>query len=299
MNVPLNTSVFLAIAVALWLIWVGPYVLRLRKVRTSAVTATEDLVEAPASLESVRMSMASEKSQPREAAMTGTFGSNTSARASAKPVEQKTQAFKVRYGRTAIAAVGALALLTALFGLVLRFAGLASTWLPIVSVLIFALCLGSLRFLAVSDRKKRVENAFREAMSAAPIVASKPLPQPEVIKETKLFDAQPPAAEAKPVVKPLSAAELRKAALAVAEGAEVKADGTWEPVPVPKPSYVEAAKVERPAPAPLELPEAPKPAAKTSIKQSEAGVTVPVAKPTETTGAALNNLDDVLQRRRA
>ncbi|MGX9900290.1 hypothetical protein ACW0JT_10920 [Arthrobacter sp. SA17] len=76
---------------------------------------------------------------------------------------------------------------------------------------------------------------------------------------------------------------------------------SWEPVEVPKPTYVEAAKAERAAPEPLELPEAPKAAGKPSLKQGTASappaaqVKQPVTKPQ----SALSNLDDVLQRRRA
>ena len=47
---------------------------------------------------------------------------------------------------------------------------------------------------------------------------------------------------------------------------------TWEPVDVPKPAYVEAAKAERPAPEPLDLPEAPKAVGKPSLKQGTPAV---------------------------
>ena len=110
--------------------------------------------------------------------------------------------------------------------------------------------------------------------------------------------------------------ELREAALAVAvaagDSSAAKASSTatpaapttWEPVEVPKPVYVEAAKAERPAPEPLELPEAPKAAGKPSLKQGVAAA--PPAAPASAEGqelskaqSALSNLDDVLQRRRA
>ena len=100
-------------------------------------------------------------------------------------------------------------------------------------------------------------------------------------RESTLFDAEAAA----PEPKRLTAVELREAALAVAlaagdnsgqastaQDAAAPADESapWEPVEVPKPTYVEAAKAERPAPQPLDLPEAPKAAGKPSLKQGNA-----------------------------
>ncbi|WP_394247790.1 hypothetical protein [Arthrobacter pityocampae] len=88
----------------------------------------------------------------------------------------------------------------------------------------------------------------------------------------------------------------------------------WAPVEVPRPIYVGAAKAERQAPAPLDLPEAPKAASNTPIKTSEAAARVAatamdsadgadsvIAGPTHDAAPATGriNLDDVLQRRRA
>jgi hypothetical protein len=136
-------------------------------------------------------------------------------------------------------------------------------------------------------------------------------PQPAALPESRLFDAE--AHQSAP--KPLTAMELREAALAVAVAAgdvsasaapmEKPADTTWEPVDVPKPVYVEAAKAERPAPQPLDLPEAPKAVGKPSLKQGTSAAppaatpAAPPAKPLTKAQSALSNLDDVLQRRRA
>jgi hypothetical protein len=140
-----------------------------------------------------------------------------------------------------------------------------------------------------------------------------PASEPEKPRESALFDAQ---AEA-PKPKPLTAIELREAALAVAlaagdesaaapvQGPAAPPESSWEPVEVPKPTYVEAPKAERPAPEPLALPEAPKSVGKPSLKQGPAAAP-PVAspnaapaKPLTKAQSALSNLDDVLQRRRA
>jgi hypothetical protein len=140
------------------------------------------------------------------------------------------------------------------------------------------------------------------APTPATNIPSKPQAEP-VRTETRLFDAEAD----RPKVKPLTAMELREAALAVAvaagdTSAVPAAPTTWEPVEVPKPVYVEAAKAERPAPEPLELPEAPKATGKPSLKQGAAAVPAapaPDAPQLSKAQTALSNLDDVLQRRRA
>lgn len=220
-------------------------------------------------------------------------------------------AFRIRYGRTGIALVGVLAMLTAFVSGVLLLFGVGTALLPVAGIATTAAAVVLLRFLAVRDRKAKVNAAFRAAMSApvrhqgsaapAPDTAARPTRQPE----SRLFDAEAHQP------KPLTALELREAALAVAVAAgdtsasaawtAAPADATWEPVDVPKPVYVEAAKAERPAPAPLDLPESPKAVGKPSLKQGvpTAAPAAPAAKPLTKAQSALSNLDDVLQRRRA
>lgn len=224
-------------------------------------------------------------------------------------------AFRIRYGRAAIALAAVVALLAALVtGILLPF-GLGTPLLPVVSILLSVGSLALLRWLAVRDRKRKVNAAFRAAMSAparrdgtqsldrAPSRPDQSAPQPEI----PLFDAEANQPQ------PLTAVELREAALAVAVAAGdtsaastavVPSGATWEPVDVPKPVYVDAAKAERPDPEPLDLPEAPKAVGKPSLKQSApAAPTAPAAppatKPLTKAQSALSNLDDVLQRRRA
>ena len=221
--------------------------------------------------------------------------------------------FRIRYGRTAIALMALVALLTAFVAGVLLPFGLGTPLLPVSAFLLALGSLALLRSLAVRDRRKKVDAAFRAAMSAparregqaeqTPVRPQQPASQPE----SPLFDAE----AHKPQAKPLTAAELREAALAVALEAgdtsaraakDARSGGeTWEPVDVPKPVYVEAAKAERPAPEPLDLPEAPKAVGKPSLKQGTpaAPAAAPAAKPLTKAQSALSNLDDVLQRRRA
>lgn len=238
---------------------------------------------------------------------------------------------KIRYGRMALALLGVLALLTAIAGTMVSFIGLISPLLPIAAFLVALGTLVALRALAVRGRAKRaaarVDAAFREAMNPKLAeTAANDQAQPASKQASTVFDAETAnaaaakAAEAaKPAPAPMTAAELREAALAVAaesgDTAIEPAKPTWEPVAVPKPTYVEAAKAERPAPLPLDLPAEPKPEGKPSIKASATAPKVEVkiasgatAQTTQESQAmdegskhvpGLSNLDDVLQRRRA
>ncbi|GAB3529715.1 hypothetical protein GCM10027402_33590 [Arthrobacter monumenti] len=273
-------------------------------------------------------------------------------------------AFKIRYGRTALAVAGLAALLTAVIAGALSLAGIAPAYLPIVSFLVAVTSVAALRTLAIRDRSKRsarrVDNAFRAAMNpgttaahavpAAKPGAAGPAQQQAATKaaapkrDTKLFDAESvngeagegkavansSTSEAKTGQAALTAEDLRKAALEVAaESGETPAEGpkpaeepkpTWQPVELPKPKYVESAKAERPVPEPLDLPAEPKPEGKPSIKSGAVAPKVEVKVSQDKTtdgenasskqsttsktegakpGTGLNNLDDVLQRRRA
>jgi hypothetical protein len=224
--------------------------------------------------------------------------------------------FRIRYGRTAIALAALMALLTAFIAGVLLPFGLGTPLLPVSAFLVAIGSLALLRSLALRDRRKKVNAAFRAAMGTparqdghTDRAPARP-PQPAFQPDSPLFDAE----AHKPQAKPLTAVELREAALAVAREAgdtsarTAKDAGTggepWEPVDVPKPVYVEAAKAERPAPEPLDLPEAPKAVGKPSLKQGApaapaAPAAAQAAKPLTKAQSALSNLDDVLQRRRA
>ncbi|HJV98516.1 MAG TPA: hypothetical protein VJ617_05425, partial [Arthrobacter sp.] len=184
--------------------------------------------------------------------------------AAAEPgVRAKPGGFRIRYGRTALALVALIALLTTVIAGVLLLFGLGSPLLPVSTFLAAIGSLAVLRGLAVRDRRKRVSAAFSAAMGAPARREGQPdrtpsrAPEPESQPDSPLFDAE----AHQPKAKPLTAAELREAALAVALAAgdtsastpkdAATAGETWEPVEVPKPVYVEAAKAERPAPEPL------------------------------------------------
>lgn len=232
---------------------------------------------------------------------------------------RRTARLRLRHGRLAIAAVGALAAVTVVVGGVLAPFGVVAGSVPGYALAVLAACFIGLRSLAVRGRRRRslarMEAAFAEAMSG-PLVAAPPR------RDSELFDAQTVTA-----VDPSAAltaqearAEARRAA-AAAEPRPAEAT-TWEPVQVPRPMYVDAEKAERPAPEPFAAEEPKRPQTVTSILQdtriqtaaeadgsgvaslpvaaAQGGATAPAAVPAQ--GPAPEgriNLDAVLQRRRA
>ncbi len=255
------------------------------------------------------------------------------------------QVFRVRYGRTALALTGALALAAVILGLPLAALGAASWWMPLVGVVLAGASVATLRALAVRDRRLRIDAAFRAAMSTGSRNHTVPAPQPEVEeyrevaaepvrvqRETVLFDAEstqgapsgsaqadvaaaPASSSTAPAssARPLTAAELRTAALEFAAastpqtpaGPPKTSTTPWEPIPVPKPIYVEAPVAQRPAPEPLDPPQTPKPEGRTSLRAGAAAPASPAAASSASAGSDAApgtgkiNLDDVLQRRRA
>ena len=261
----------------------------------------------------------------------GSAGPGVSSRASrgASPISGASPAFRIRWGRLVLAVAGLLSLLTGMVSGALRLFGVGSGWLPVMALLGAVASVALLRRLAVRDRRRKMNAAFRAAMggperttarpSGPEQIPSLPADRPGSRPESPLFDAEAAPATKEPAPKPLTALELRQAALAeaaasgdtsaavAAETAAAAEDSSWEPVDVPKPTYVEAPKAERAAPMPLDLPEAPKAVGKPSLKQAS---TRPAASDPRTADdsetkqlskaqSALSNLDDVLQRRRA
>ncbi|MET3718967.1 MULTISPECIES: hypothetical protein [unclassified Arthrobacter] len=306
MDFPLSSSVILVVAVVLWIVWVGPYVLR--NGRHQAQAAGEYFAEVPAiEASDPRARAVMNITAQQEKAMDIRKSHGTAAETSGSAT---TGAFRIRYGRTAIALAGVVGLLTAFVSGILLLFGLGTALLPVASLAITVAALALLRSLALRDRNSKVNAAFRSAMSA-PVGRQEPTAaaatRPSAQPEPRLFDAE----AHQPAPKPLTAMELREAALAVAVAAgdtsaspapsAVPVTTTWDPVDVPKPVYIEAAKAERPAPQPLDLPEAPKAVGKPSLKQGTLATepATAAARPLTKAQSALSNLDDVLQRRRA
>lgn len=317
----------LVIAVALWIVWVAPYVLRngrqqLQAAGEAVLEPIDVEITDPQAGTVLKMAVQQEKTMDT---VPGTESvRETSSRDSGRQPAVPPKPFRIRYGRCGIALIGLMSLLAAATSGALRLFGIGPNWLPFAALVTAVLTVALLRRLAVRDRRAKVQAAFRSAMSAPGRSVGegrdRATGNPAGVRDSTetrsngdipLFDAE----ASRPQVKPLTALELRQAALAeaVASGDHsvrrpfMSADvpgglgASWEPVEVPKPTYVEAAKAERAAPEPLELPEAPKAAGKPTLKQ---GVSVAPAasqaqQPLTKPQSALSNLDDVLQRRRA
>ncbi|MDN3934888.1 hypothetical protein QWJ39_01000 [Arthrobacter sp. YD4] len=326
MDFPLSSSVILVVAVALWIVWVAPYMLRnsrqLRPAGDFLMDAADVERADPQAGNVVAMTSPQEKpmtstQRPASAPSTPDSASAPASMKSARPSSlPANSAFRIRYGRLALALLAVVSLLTGVVSGVLRLFGLGSGWLPVLTLLAAVAAVVLLRSLAVRDRRRKVERAFRSAMApprpARPAPAEQPtaVPSDAPAKESPLFDAEADGARVRPVT--LTVAELRQAALAEAAasgdtsvhqvGDPASPEGaSWEPVQVPKPTYVEAPKAERAAPEPLDLPAAPKAVGKPSLKQASVRGAEEAAesKPQGKGQSALSNLDDVLQRRRA
>ena len=113
---------------------------------------------------------------------TARYGSSapSSAAAPAAPPEPVRQpAFRVHYDRAALALAGVMALAALVLGLPLAAFGPVSWWLPAGGLLVAAGATASLRALALRDRRRRVEAAFRAAMGTGRQPAPRSAPQPE------------------------------------------------------------------------------------------------------------------------
>ncbi|MCC9173262.1 hypothetical protein [Arthrobacter sp. zg-Y179] len=346
----LNSSLVLALAVALWLVWVGPYFLRrpaMSAAETTAQTATQTATQtaAQASTQTAAPSTARVAvTADRPAANTirppaspdkgsqGIIMNNISTTPSGggaaqfqsqeqpdvRPV-QPGPAFRIHTGRTALAASGLLGILAVVVGTLLAAFTSVSWLLPVAGLAVVAAVVAMLRSLALRDRRRRMEDAFRAAMgpeprytqnraAAAPDEVEAPAaeaPETEPQPETVLFDRESAAVPDESPAAParVTAEELRTEALKVAAAAvqpPAKPSTTpWQPVELPKPIYVDAPRAERPAPEPIVLPETPRSLTKTPLRPASTPAPASAQAQQARPETGKINLDDVLQRRRA
>ncbi|OMH35012.1 hypothetical protein [Tersicoccus sp. Bi-70] len=289
----LNSSIILVVTIGLWLVWVVPYALRKRHrpivAQVSLQPATVDTAVAdlsgPATIEIQGMTMLKLRD--------GSFGSFSASRGASAVVPASSSGLRIRWDRMALAGGGLIALFAALVTGIVSLVTTLPVVVPLVLLLLFVGAVVGLRALALRDRRRKVEAAFDAAVDAHDESHADADDRP-----TQLFDAA--AAEHQPAT--MNADELREAARSLAASIgdaprpERAAETAWQPVAVPRPTYVDAARAERPAPEPLQLPESPRPSARTSIRASEAGRREVVAG--QETSGQLNDLDEVLRRRR-
>lgn len=269
--------------------------------------AASDSVEAPGTARPTVAPHPTDTPRPRRNTM-------------ATPARPRTAAprqapFRIRYGRLGVALAGMLAVVVLVVGGLLAPFGVVSALVPLVAAVVLAGSFVGLRALAVRDRRRKVlarmDAVFHEAMHPG-------TPGEPVVRRTAttVFDAREQAAPERTgnVAAPTHTRTTPAAAPALAPAP------TWDPVAVPRPSYVGAAKAERPAPEPLPAAEEKKPQKVTSILQetriaeqsahlagrdANAGQPAEASATTETPdrrpapAAGGINLDAVLQRRRA
>ncbi|MCC9144962.1 MULTISPECIES: hypothetical protein [unclassified Arthrobacter] len=313
----MNSSLVLALAVALWLVWVGPYFLSRPPVFSASaarVRPAAKSIHPPASpdkgSQGIIMNNISNTPSGGGSTQFSTQGQQPAPQAQPAPV------FRIRMGRTVLAAAGLLAVLTVVGGTLLAALTSVSWLLPAAGLAGLAAVVAALRSLALRDRRRKVENAFRAAMgpeprqrrtaAELPTEAQAPAVPAEPQPETVLFDRESTSApsgtavEAKAAPR-FTAEELRAEALKVAAAVHMPprpSTTPWQPVELPKPVYVDAPKAERPAPEPIVLPETPRSLSKTPLRPA-----TPPALPAQADQARPEtgkiNLDDVLQRRRA
>lgn len=221
--------------------------------------------------------------------------------------------FTVRWGKLSLAALGALATLAAPITLVVALVGPLSLWVPLIALVLAALCVAGLRASAVRDRRRKAwdeaavsvpaaliesaaqDAAAREARETAEreLAAARLADERAAELERRLaerqdapFDmlAEEPEDEVVGEDEPVVAAPVAEAA-----------PQQWTPRELPAPSYVGATPAQRPAPAPLPREEAKRAEVITSIRQAEAQR----LEAERTQRAERLDLDAVLQRRRA
>ncbi|MFE7631104.1 hypothetical protein [Kocuria sp. NPDC057446] len=210
---------------------------------------------------------------------------------------------RIKRDRAAILLAGCTALLAAVVTAVVAPSSAAVSWpWPVFLLLLGTGSVLALRYLAVQDRAaRRVSRPAARAPEAQPHAPREDVALfdhehavAEEVREQSRRDAEDldlPAPEEQPRMPApatFTVEELRAEALRVArESAPAR---TWEPVPVPRPTYAEAPVVQRPEPEPLPVPEQPA-SRSASLKDAvRAG---------EEQGRAALDLDDVLKRRRA
>lgn len=223
--------------------------------------------------------------------------------------------FTVHWGRTVVALIVALALLTTLIAGLLVGVGAVPGPVPLVSGGVALLGLGTLRAMAVVRRRRRrraqLDEALREAMN--PDIEASGVRPPSVPTtdraateaRTGPFDAlsrddagrggpgslQELDADGLPVELGRTFADAPHEQPVPPAAHAASPARAWEPREVPKPKYLEARAAERPAPEPL-IPEEPRPEGEVSLKDAAERARAEQAERQETGDAVGETSDD-------
>ncbi|MCH8566445.1 hypothetical protein LTH96_12040 [Nesterenkonia sp. LB17] len=337
-GLPIPSSALIALIAVLFL---GALVLRGRRQASSFTEAAPTVQDGPTitretSLRSLPAStepMTSTTAHPdthRGATMSSTTESSATAssttESSTTESSRSASGFQLHWGRTLVALLGVLALLTAVVTGILAPLTAVPAALPLSAAGVFLLALVAMRTMAVlrrrSRRRARVQSAIEEAMNP---LQSSPWVNPA---DAGLFDAL--SADDRGAGGPNSLQQIDEDGLPVGLertfGAEVQTAGPvlgdaaepvgpWQPRSVPRPKYLDLDKAERIEPEAL--------AVQTPVPRSDVKLTqrrfLDTSAPAEQTPAAQQssteqnppvdqikapkhdsmNLDEVLKRRRA
>ncbi len=259
---------------------------------------------APARPTMLRSTMHRLQSSPAVRALTERLSGRVSGLAdsarAARAAGRRTAGLQVRWGRTALFLAALAALAVALVAGVAAAFGAGTAGLAGACLLFAVAAVAGLRALAVRDRARRAPAAVVEAPAEAAPHAAPEAPRVDPERDRRVFEtvlgledeaarvsaAAPAAPAAAPTVVAASAVRAPEAT-----------DTVTLPV-VPRPTYLDAPEMLRPAPAPLTAPEAAgsdvrlKDAARAAEREEALSATA------EQDVAALD-LDHVLARRRA
>lgn len=250
---------------------------------------------APARPTMLRSTMHRLQSSPAVRALTERLSGRVSGLAdSARAAGRRTAGLQVRWGRTALFLAALAALAVALVAGVAAAFGAGTAGLAGACLLFAVAAVAGLRALAVRDRARRAPAAVVEAPAEAAPHAAPEAPRVDPERDRRVFET---VLALEDEAARVSAAAPAAPAAASAVRAPEATDTVTLPV-VPRPTYLDAPEMLRPAPAPLTAPEAAgsdvrlKDAARAAEREEALSATA------EQDVAALD-LDHVLARRRA
>lgn len=258
---------------------------------------------APARPTMLRSTMHRLQSSPAVRALTERLSGRVSGLAdSARAAGRRTAGLQVRWGRTALFLAALAALAVALVAGVAAAFGAGTAGLAGACLLFAVAAVAGLRALAVRDRARRAPAAVVEAPAEAAPHAAPEAPRVDPERDRRVFETVLALADEAPRVSAAApAAPAPAAAPTVVAASAVRAPEATDTVTlpvVPRPTYLDAPEMLRPAPAPLTAPEAAgsdvrlKDAARAAEREEALSATA------EQDVAALD-LDHVLARRRA
>ena len=163
-------------AVALWIVWVAPYILRNGRQRLQAAGETTGHAadfETQEPQAGPALMLAVQQEKPMDNLQGTPPGQHTPTAPGRRRDSSTSQGpLRIKYGRCTIALVGLVTLFAVPVTGILCLAGIASIWFPVLALVSTAFSVLILRRLAVRDRRRRLRAALRAAMSTPSVEAA-------------------------------------------------------------------------------------------------------------------------------